>query len=414
MKGVLVLSQVSVMTAKSNLPSARKILVASGMGLLFDAMDVGLLSYVLVSLSKNWHLSATTTGILGSISLVGMAIGSGFAGSLADKFGRRSMFMITLLIYSIATGLSALATGVGMFLILRFIVGLGLGGELPVATTYVLETSAESVRGRRVVYLETFWAIGSLVAAIISFFVIPQFGWRIVFLIGALPALYTLFIRSALPETPKYQKLTQRPNMRQSFQFIWSKGYARRSMVTWILWFTMNFAYYGMFLWLPSVMALKGYSLVHSIGYVLIMTLAQVPGYLTAAWLVEKWGRKWTLVPAMFFSAFAALGFGFAPNTLWLIIFGLLLSFFMLAAFAGTYIFTVEQFPVQARASGMGWAAGFGRIGGVIAPFLIGAFITAHISFGTIFGLFFIVTFIGFIVVLVFGQETKNKQIDTF
>ncbi len=393
-------------------PSATRILVVSGLGLLFDSMDIGLLSYVLVSLGKLWHLNPTTIGLLGSVSFVGMAVGSAFAGSFSDRFGRRTMFMWTLLIYSIATGLSALAMGVGIFFVLRFFVGFGLGGELPVATTYVLESSREEVRGRRVVFLETFYALGSLVAAIISFFVIPSVGWRVVFLIGALPALYTLVLRIALPESPRFQKLDKRPSLRESFSLLWEQGIARRSVVTWILWFVMNFAFYGISLWLPSVMALKGYSLVHSIGYVLVMTLAQVPGYLFAAWLVEKWGRKRTLVPAMILAAFAALGFGFAHSTTWLIVFGLLENFFMLAAFASTYIFTVEQFPTQARGTGMGWAAGFGRVGGIIAPYVTGALIAAHVSFGLIFGMFFLVILIGFFVILLFGLETKGQHLN--
>ncbi|MFD1677691.1 MFS transporter [Alicyclobacillus fodiniaquatilis] len=173
----------------------------------------------------------------------------------------------------------------------------------------------------------------------------------------------------------------------------------------------MNYTYYGMFLWLPSVLSEKGYSLVHSLGYSLIMTLAQVPGYLTAAWLVEKWGRKRTLVTAMILAGLSALGFGFAQNTAWLIIFGLLLSYFMLAAFAGTYIFTVEQFPTHARATGMGWAAGFGRIGSAIAPFVTGWLLGAQLAYGWIFGIFFAFLLIGFFVVLGLGYETKGYNI---
>lgn len=391
--------------------SAARILTSSGFGLLFDAFDVGLLSYVLVSLAKQWHLSQTTTGLIGSVSMIGMAVGSAFAGSLADKFGRRNIFLWTLLIYSVATGLSAFATGVGIFFVLRFFVGLGLGGELPVATTYVLESSPEAVRGRRVVFLEMFWAFGSLIAALISFFVIPSAGWRIVFLIGAIPALYTIVLRLALPETPKYRNINKRPSMVSALKEVWSEGIARRSVVTWILWFVMNYTYYGMFLWLPSVLSEKGYSLVHSLGYSLIMTLAQVPGYLTAAWLVEKWGRKRTLVTAMILAGLSALGFGFAQNTAWLIIFGLLLSYFMLAAFAGTYIFTVEQFPTRARATGMGWAAGFGRIGSAIAPFVTGWLLGAQLAYGWIFGIFFAFLLVGFFVVLGLGYETKGHNI---
>ena len=220
--------------------SAARILTSSGFGLLFDSFDVGLLSYVLVSLSRDWHLSTTVTGLIGSVSSIGMAVGSAFAGSLADKFGRRNIFLFTLLIYSIATGLSAFAAGIGIFLVLRFFVGLGLGGELPVATTYVLESSPEEVRGRRVVFLEMFWAFGSLVAALVSFFIIPHSGWRVVFLLGAIPALYTIVLRFALPETPKYARLEQRPSMRTALRQVWTKGIARRSVVTWILWFVRH------------------------------------------------------------------------------------------------------------------------------------------------------------------------------
>lgn len=392
-------------------PSANKLLIVSGLGLLFDSMDVALLAYVLVALAKQWSLSPDIMGVIGSVSLIGMALGSAIAGLLADRFGRKRVFMWTLLLYSIMTGLTGLATGVGIFILLRFLVGFGLGGELPVATTYVLESSPEEERGRRVVLLESFWALGSLLAALISFFVIPHVGWRLVFLIGALPAFYALVLRVSLPETPKFKAISRKQSMKASFKSLWSKDLIRGTLVTWTLWFVMNFAYYGMFLWLPSVLALKGYSLIHSIGYVLIMILAQVPGYLTAAWLVEKWGRKSSLITAMLLSACSALGFGFAQSTLWLILFGLLLSYFMLAAFAATYIFTVEQFPTKARASGIGWAAGFGRIGGILAPFLVGSLIKSHVAFSTIFGIFFFSTLIGFLIVWAFGRETKGRTL---
>jgi putative MFS transporter len=401
----------SVSQTRDSTPSAARILSVSGIGLLFDSMDNALLAFVLTSIAAQWHLSPSVMGILGSVSFIGMAIGSAFAGSLADRFGRRTIFMWTILIYSLATGLTAFASGLAIFILLRFVVGLGLGGELPVATTYVLESSPEAVRGRRVVLLESFWAGGSLLAALISFFIVPWTSWRIVFLIGAIPALFTLVLRQALPETPKFRAL-ERKSMARSIRTLWQPGMVRGTLVTWALWLVMNFAYYGMSVWLPSVMTMKGYNLVHSIGYVLIMTLAQIPGYLTAAWLVEKWGRKRILVPAMLLTALFALGFGLAPSTVWLILFGLCLNYFMLAAFAGTYIFTVEQFPTHARASGIGWAAGFGRIGGIIAPFLVGALLGHGVSITAVFTIFFATVVVGFLVVLVFGRETLGKPLD--
>ncbi|ACV59088.1 MFS transporter [Alicyclobacillus acidocaldarius] len=392
--------------------SAARILVSSGLGLLFDAFDVGILSYVLVVLAKQWHLTHTVTGLVGSVSSLGMAVGSALAGLFADRFGRRSLFLVTILIYSLATGLSAFAAGIGIFFVLRFFVGLGLGGELPVATTYVLESSPDEVRARRVVFLESFWAVGSLAAALVSYFVIPASGWRAVFLIGAIPALYTIVLRFALPEAARYARLQRRSTFGESVRNIWSRKLARRSLVSSVVWFVMNYSYYGMFLWLPSVLYDKGYSLVHSLGYSLIMTLAQIPGYMTAAWLVERWGRKRTLVAAMILTALSALAFGFAWNTASLIVFGLLLSFFMLAAFAGTYAFTVEQFPTMFRATGMGWAAGFGRFGSAIAPFATGWLLGAHLGYEWVFGVFFAVLFVGFVIVTALGKETKGAALD--
>lgn len=392
--------------------SAARILVSSGLGLLFDAFDVGILSYVLVVLAKQWHLTHTVTGLVGSVSSLGMAVGSALAGLFADRFGRRSLFLITILIYSLATGLSAFAAGIGIFFVLRFFVGLGLGGELPVATTYVLESSPDEVRARRVVFLESFWAVGSLAAALVSYFVIPASGWRAVFLIGAIPALYTIVLRFALPEAARYARLQRRSTFGESVRNIWSRKLARRSLVSSVVWFVMNYSYYGMFLWLPSVLYDKGYSLVHSLGYSLIMTLAQIPGYMTAAWLVERWGRKRTLVAAMILTALSALAFGFAWNTASLIVFGLFLSFFMLAAFAGTYAFTVEQFPTMFRATGMGWAAGFGRFGSAIAPFATGWLLGAHFGYEWVFGVFFAVLFVGFVIVTALGKETKGAALD--
>ncbi|MBX6351780.1 MAG: MFS transporter [Thermoflavifilum sp.] len=406
------MSVVSATASVGRTISARRLLSVCGFGLLFDSMDVGLMAFVLVALSKAWHLNPSLSGLIGSIGFVGMALGSALAGLAADRFGRKSVFMWTLLIYSIATGLTAFATGVAVFILLRFLVGFGLGGELPVATTYVSESSDQAVRGRRVVLLEAFWAGGSLVAAIVSRLILPYTTWRIVFLVGALPALYLLVLRRNLPETPKFRNLTTVRGIGKSFRTLWQSDYVSQTLVTWVLWFVMNFAYYGMFYWLPSIMSMKGYSLVNSIGYVLIMTIAQVPGYLTSAWLVEKWGRKRTLLTMMILSALSALGFGFAHSTVWLIIFGLLLNYFMLGAFAGTYVFTVEQFPTVARASGIGWAAGFGRFGSVIAPFLVGALIAAGIGFSSIFGIFFAALVVGFLIVLCWGRETLGRPLE--
>ena len=150
------------------------LLVGSGVGWALDAMDVGLISFVMAALAAQWKLDSTTLSVIGSIGFVGMAIGASIGGLLADRIGRRQVFALTLLVYGVATGASALVTSVAMLIVLRFIVGLGLGAELPVASTLVSEYAPKVIRGRVVVALEAFWAIGWIMAALIGIFFLPE------------------------------------------------------------------------------------------------------------------------------------------------------------------------------------------------------------------------------------------------
>ena len=173
--------------------SKRKLLLISGTGWMFDALDVGILSFIIAALAKDWNLNPAQMGWIGSVNSIGMAVGALIFGMLADRFGRKAIFMITLLFFSIGSGLSTLAPSLTIFLIFRFIIGMGLGGELPVASTLVSESVPTKERGRIVVLLESFWAGGWLIAALISYFIIPTYGWKIALLICTLP-LYRLLI----------------------------------------------------------------------------------------------------------------------------------------------------------------------------------------------------------------------------
>ena len=184
----------------------RRLLAGSGVGWALDAMDVGLVSFILAALAVQWSLSPGQLSAIASIGFVGMAVGAGLGGLLADRVGRRSVFALTLLIYGLATGASALATGVSMLLVLRFITGLGLGAELPVASTLVSEYAPARIRGRLVVILESFWAVGWVGAALIGYFVVPSSanGWRWAFAIGMVPAAYAIVVRWKLPESVRF------------------------------------------------------------------------------------------------------------------------------------------------------------------------------------------------------------------
>lgn len=418
-----------------------KLLLITGLGWMFDAMDTGIIAFVLPTLAKAWGLSAAQMGYIGSMGLVGMALGAIFAGTLADRFGRKWLFAATLVIYSVSTGLCSIAWNFESLLFFRFLVGFGLGGQLPVAVTLVSEYSPPAARGKFIVLLESFWGLGWLVAALIAYFVIPHYGWQSAFLIGALPAFYVFHVWRAVPESVRYlttkgrleeahaivsemeqasgikplQEIVAPPAQTQgttSFADIWSPQFARRTLVLWLLWFGIVYSYYGIFTWLPSLMVGQGYTVIKSFEYVLIMTLAQLPGYFTAAYLVDRIGRKTTLAIFLALSAVSAYFFGQGGSPQTVLIWGSLMSFFNLGAWGVVYTYTPELYPTRIRAFGSGWAAAVGRIGGILAPTVVGYMITGTQGFSQVFMMFTGVMLVVAVIVWVAGEETKGKSLD--
>jgi putative MFS transporter len=356
-----------------------KLLGGAGVGWALDAMDVGIVSFVLAALAQQWSLTTGQLSSLASIGFVGMALGAGFGGLLADRIGRRSVFALTLLVYGLATGASALSAGVGMLLVLRFITGLGLGAELPVASTLVSEYAPARIRGRVVVILEAFWAVGWVAAALIGYLVVPASdnGWRWAFLAGVIPAIYAIIVRWRLPESVRFLESKGRdqeaeaavrrfenaaplpltagadlqpptpapPPARVRVRDLWTRALRRRTAALWLTWFGVNFAYYGAFIWIPTLLVAGGFDLVRSFQYTLIITLAQIPGYAAAAYLIEKWGRKPVLVTFLAGSALSAIGFGLSEQVASILITGIALSFFNLGAWGALYAVTPESYP---------------------------------------------------------------------
>lgn len=392
--------------------SRNKLLGIAGTGWMFDAMDVGILSFVIAALAVDWQLTSTEMGWIGSVNSIGMAVGALGFGLLADRIGRKTVFMITLVLFSVASGLSALTTALWAFLLLRFLVGAGLGGELPVASTLVSESVDAKERGRVVVLLESFWAGGWLIAALIAYFVIPHFGWRAALILTALPAFYAIYLRRNLPDSPKFIEEGQtKQSTLEKLKLLFSEPYRKPTIMLWIVWFMVVFSYYGMFLWLPSVMVLKGFSLIKSFGYVLLMTLAQLPGYFSAAWLIERAGRKFVLAFYLLGTAVSAFVFGSADTLAALLLSGALLSFFNLGAWGALYAYSPEQYPTAIRATGAGVSAAVGRIGGIFGPLLVGSLLASGYGFGVIFGIFCAAILIGAAAVVFLGTETKQQEL---
>ncbi|MBC3185251.1 MFS transporter [Corynebacterium sp. zg-331] len=396
----------------------KKMLWGSGLGWALDAMDVGLISFVMAALVAHWDLGAAQASWLASAGFLGMALGATCGGLLADRLGRRQVFAATLLVYGLATGASALATSLTALMVLRFIVGLGLGAELPVASTLVSEFSPRHLRARLVVLLEAFWALGWIAAAALGAFVVSasESGWRWALALGCLPAAYALYVRARLPESVRFLESRGRHEEAERIVVdfereaelidapaqpvrgrededalgapsIWAPGLRGRTAALWVVWFCINLSYYGAFIWIPSLLVADGFGLVKSFHFTLIITLAQLPGYAAAAWLIEVWGRRVTLAAFLAGSALAAGLYGYADSVALIILAGCLLSFFNLGAWGALYAIGPELYPTALRGTGTGAAAGFGRLASIIAPLIVPP-VVAGWGTGALFGIF--------------------------
>ncbi len=435
-----------------DLPVSRfhwRLLLVSGLGWMFDAADILVVGAVVAAVARDWQLDSVQAQFINSANVAGLFFGALLAGWLADRMGRKAVFQITLLVYSVFTGLSALAGSVAVLMLLRFLAGFGLGGELPVASTIVSEFAPAKRRGTIVVLLESFWAYGSVLAALIGYLVIPNFGWRAALLIGALPAFYIFILRRHLPESPRFLASKGRheeaaavvqavakesgvdvpaenlspdvqvkaaPTQSTRVADLFAPAYLKRTLTLWLMWATMNFSYYGIFLWLPTQFVRKGFSLDQALLYNLIIAVAQIPGYFLAAYLVEKLGRKPTYVIFLTLAGIGAFFFGqvalAATDVTAILIWGSIISFFNLGAWGVVYTYTPELYPTRLRGTGAGWAAAVGRAFAFLAPLTIAYQLVLFGGDQTVFLVFAAVMVGGALIVAALGPETKGRSLE--
>lgn len=428
-------------------PMLRKILFITGIAWTFDAMNQGMVSGVMAAIGQEWALTTGQLGLLGSIGMLGMALGASLSGMAADRWGRKKLIVSTVVIFGIASGLAGFSVNYPMLLLMRFLTGFGLGGAGPVAFAFISEYSPTRIRGRNGVLLESFWAWGWIIAALVAYFLIPVYGWRVAFWIGAIPALFAIIYNKVIPESPRYleaigkieeadalvrsmeesvgitYKAERGENVNReavekvhvTFANLWSKKYIKITAVLWIIWFGVNFGYYGFVLWTPTLLVGKGFTLVKSFEFTLIMCLAQLPGYYSAAMLVERIGRKKVLSAYFAGTALAAWLFGHAASVSEVLLYGSLLYFFSLGAWGCVYAYTPEVYPTIARGSGSGWATAFGRLGAFTAPFVVPViynFYGAETGYTYVFVMLTAVFGIVAIVVALFGKETMGRSLE--
>lgn len=432
-----------------------KLILLTGIGWAMDAMETLLFIYVSGLIKVDIAMSPRQESFLAGAVFVGSFFGSFAFGSLMDKYGRRPMFMVTLLIFLVALGLCGAAWDITSLTVFRILGGVGLGGELPVASTLVQELSPKKTRGKIIVLLEAFWSIGGMLAIALSFGVAPTTGWRELFYLCCIPVVYSVVIRVALPESPKWlasvgryeeavaivekmerahglepyeeQKEVDAFDVAPSTYVLPESHWARimllfrqpfsvRTTVLWTLWFGISMSYYAVFILLPGLIGKTGYDINGSWQDMLLITFFQLPGYLSASLVVEIIGRRHSLVVYLVGSFLSAIAFAYVPATAGPILTtGSLLSFFLLGAWGLVYSYTPENYPTAIRGIGAAYPAGFSRIGAFSGPYLcndmLGVWGFSIQSIMWVFG--GVLLFIG-AVVLIFGYEPIGKNIEDF
>lgn len=415
------------------------LLLIIGIPYCFVAMDLLLISLALPSLMQVWNLPQSLAGLLAGSVFIGMSIGATTWGYLADFLGRKRALEFTILIYTVFTGLSAFAWNWESMIILRIITGIGIGGCIPLCFVFLSEFIPAKRRGRFLCLLDSFWAYGWILAALFGFLLIPSLGWKAFFLTGALPIIVLPLIHLTLPESIRYleekgkikeakkiieqieTKVGIKKSQPQSYvssehpkipiRELFSQQYRKRTIFSWIMWFCMVYGYYSLFLWIVGFMRGMGYPLPTALFYTLLTSFAQIPGYFSAAWLIEAVGRKPTLTAYLIFTAICTIGFATSGTVIELLIWTSALCFFCLGAWGVVMTYCAEVYPTRVRGTGYGAASGFGRLAGVIGPTIAGFLL---IYYGLSITLFVTacIFLIGAVNVIFLGIETKGKILE--
>jgi putative MFS transporter len=338
--------------------------------------------------------------------------------------------------------LSALSPNYIWLIVFRFLTGTAIGGTLPVDYSIMAEYLPTKYRGKFLVYLESFWALGTIIVALLAWILIPhpqlqETGWRWLLVASALPGVLGYWVRRSVPESPRYlltqgradeartvlqrvaevngvtitvgalEATTRRTS--SSFATIWNSSLVRRTLLLSMVWFGLSLGYYGIFTWLPSIFVQQGFTFVRSYGYLVLLALAQIPGYVLAAYLVDRIGRKPTLALFLVGSAVCSYLFAVAATPPLIVAGGMLLSFSLLGAWGALYAYTPELYPTDVRATGMGWVSAMARAAGVLAPFVGGRLLQVSLPLAlSVYAAFFVLSAIA---ALLIDTETRNRRL---
>lgn len=415
------------------------------LSVFFDAIDMGAMTFLLPALIKAFSLTPAMAGLLGSMSMVGMMVGSMTAGKLADKMGRKIILQWSMIIWGVSGIMLALSWNFTFLLIFRFLLGVGLGAEYPVANAMLPEFLPKSSRGRYMTVMEGLAPIGVISAGLIAFFVLPQVGWRWVFVAEAVPAAWLFLIRRNLPESPRWLESIGRSEEAHAtllkieqevskhcamplppvpetefiekqgtarFAELWSKDYFKRTLMLCILWPAALFGYWAINVWITTLLVGKGFAIIKSIEYVLWIMSAGIPGFLAATYLIDKIGRKPLVACALLGSGISAYFYGNATSLNTLISWGLLMQFCMWNLWPAVYAYTPELYPTRMRGTGTGLCMGIGRIGAILGPYVTGLIVASSWGNSLVFVVGAAVFALAALAVLILAPETKGMALE--
>jgi MFS family permease len=408
--------------ADSSAPISRaqwRVLIAAGLGWALDGLDIMLYAFALNAIRAEFALSGAQAGLLAAVTLVASAVGGAACGALADRYGRARMLIVSILVYSVFTGLTATAQSLGALILWRTLVGLGLGAEWTAGSVLVAETWPARHRGKAIGLMQSGWALGYIAAALLAGAIVPNYGWRPLFVLGVLPALLTLWIRRAVPEpaiwlerggwagsdrgrvgyspsppTPlprgegsvlaEERRGSNRVGVPLAWTFplsaIFRAPHRRRTLLATAIATSLLFAYWGLFTWVPSFLASPiekggaGLTLVRSIGWIVPMQVGAFLGYILFGFFADRWGRRPTFVTFVLASAVLVPAYGlFARSPVALFVLGPLIGFFGHGYFSLFGAWLAELYPSHLRATAQGFCYNAGRAVSALAPVLIGA-----------------------------------------
>jgi len=416
-----------------------------GVATFFDAFDALAIASVLPVIVPLWKLTPPEIGVMISAGFLGQLLGALLFGWIAERYGRMNAMVGSIALFGVMSLACALAWDYRSLLVLRTIQGIGLGGEVPIAAVFISELAKAQGRGRFVLLYELVFPVGLVAASLLGLWLVPHLGWQYMFVIGALPALLALVLRSLLPESPRWlavrgrnaeaeaamsliemetQKATGQPlppvkpvvstsDKGASWSDLFGPFYLRRTLVVWVIWFAAYFVNYGLTIWLPTLYrTVFKLPLDVSLRYGLITQAVGLLGTLICALAIDHVGRRlWFAVSfAAATPALAAVALLPAPSAEQVLTFMTIAYFFISSINIGVYLYTPELYPTRVRALGVGAATAWLRLASMIGPTVVGMMLAGGLP--SVFVTFAIVAAIAAVITGVFAVETKGRVLE--